>query len=357
MDKAKPSAAHHFMKKVADNGQLFRIYTQNIDGLELNVGLNCGWDKPILSASEGTESTAKKTSAENQSVGHVIQLHGNMNGLVCVMCREKKIFDEEDVKLFAAGLAPDCINCKEKSEARVLSGKRALSVGFMRPDIVLYNENHPHGDVIGNVLANDIAKRPNLVIVMGTALKVVGLKHLLKKLAASVAITGGHVIYVNKVAATTAEWKGLFDYQFVGNADDWVSYFEENWDKRKCSPSPNQPAKIVDYFKISKGKAESSSPSHLTSTATRKSGKKNKKGKDEKVEMAELKKNGSRKVEESSRAEHEEITTSSQTTISQSLESRMPILFSKTSSLPSKKSNQTVGLKKGRSSSCVKREV
>jgi len=39
-DAINPVKAHHFIKKCADEGVLLKCFTQNIDGLELNAGLD-----------------------------------------------------------------------------------------------------------------------------------------------------------------------------------------------------------------------------------------------------------------------------------------------------------------------------
>ena len=38
--KHKPTPAHHLMKYLSDRGQLSRVYTQNIDGLEKGIIVN-----------------------------------------------------------------------------------------------------------------------------------------------------------------------------------------------------------------------------------------------------------------------------------------------------------------------------
>ena len=59
-ETAIPSPTHQFLKRLADLGRLKRIYTQNIDDLELKVGL-----KRVAYLSE------------RQLTHEVVQLHGN----------------------------------------------------------------------------------------------------------------------------------------------------------------------------------------------------------------------------------------------------------------------------------------
>jgi NAD-dependent histone deacetylase SIR2 len=49
------------------------------------------------------------------------------------------------VTTFRKGEAPACPNCNDIAETRQALGKRALSIGTLRPDVVLYNENHSGG--------------------------------------------------------------------------------------------------------------------------------------------------------------------------------------------------------------------
>ena len=56
----------------------------------------------------------------------------------------------------------------------------------MRPAIVLYDEAHPLGDDIGMIQTRDIGRNPDMLIVMGTSLKVHGLRKLVKDFARQV---------------------------------------------------------------------------------------------------------------------------------------------------------------------------
>jgi NAD-dependent histone deacetylase SIR2 len=102
-------------------------------------------------------------------------------------------------------------------------------MGTLRPAVVLYNEEHPNGESIGLAQATDIKKRPDLLIVMGTSLKIVALKKFIKQMAKSIHTNHprtGCVIFVNKTKPTK-EWDTVFDYQVMGDADAWVGLTEE----------------------------------------------------------------------------------------------------------------------------------
>ena len=123
-------------------------------------------------------------------------------------------------------------------------------IGTLRPALVLYNEVHPLGDEIGAIQSVDITRRPEMLIIMGTSLKVHGFKKLVKDFAKSVhgssslssswtSKTGpkswvGKVVYVNKTPPGS-EWEGIIDYHVAGETDEWVEKVVE--DLKKMRPS------------------------------------------------------------------------------------------------------------------------
>ena len=46
------------------------------------------------------------------------------------------------------GIAPECENCIKVLEVKLKERKRPSKLGFLRPNIVLYNETHPKGFLI-----------------------------------------------------------------------------------------------------------------------------------------------------------------------------------------------------------------
>lgn len=75
------------------------------------------------------------------------------------------------------------------AKLRIARNARALAVGTLRPSIVLYDEVHPLGDEIGTISTRDIGRKPDLLIIMGTSLKVHGIKRLVKDFANAVHAT------------------------------------------------------------------------------------------------------------------------------------------------------------------------
>ena len=122
---------------------------------------------------------------------------------------------------------------------------------------MLYDEPHPLGDDIATVQSADLSKKPDLLIVMGTSLKVHGLKKLVKEFAKAVhqrsAPTAanpqssrtksesslssladgnvGKVIFVNKTPPS-GEWGGVIDYHIEGTTDEWAERVLADWKKQ-----------------------------------------------------------------------------------------------------------------------------
>lgn len=193
---AQPTHTHQLLKLLKDKKKLLRCYTQNIDGLEYRAGL-------------GFNDT--------------VQLHGDLHKLKCMNCSQTYQWSPAYAEEMKGGDAPDCENCINTSLARFLSGKRSTSVGRLRPDIVLYGEDHPSGDAISLKLAKDCSRSPQLLIVMGTSLKVVGIKRLVRSLAQATHAVGGMVIIVNKTSVSRSEWQNIFDYHVLADSDAWVA--------------------------------------------------------------------------------------------------------------------------------------
>ncbi len=62
------------------------------------------------------------------------------------------------------------------------------------------------------MLQGDLRRNPDMLLVMGTTLKVVGIKALVKTVARSVRANGGLVVMVNRDVIAGKEWDEVFDY-------------------------------------------------------------------------------------------------------------------------------------------------
>ncbi|BEJ13029.1 hypothetical protein CspHIS471_0302030 [Cutaneotrichosporon sp. HIS471] len=213
---AEPTRTHHFIRRLEAKGKLLRSYTQNVDGFERRLGLESG----------GRGTGLKKNGTRN------VELHGDLGRVRCVLCFADFEACDEYVCMFREGEAPNCPSCEVRHADRVNRGARATSVGTLRPSIVLYDEAHPLGDQIGELQAHDMKRRPDMLLIMGTSLKVHGLKHLIKDFAKVVHERKGIVVFVN---ATTPnkEWESVIDYHVQGPTDEWVDLVQEDWKKAR----------------------------------------------------------------------------------------------------------------------------
>lgn len=255
IDSALPAATHHFIKTLDTKKKLLRSYTQNIDGLEARAGL-------LGSSSQEAKSTGKgKTKIRTKEVRNV-QLHGDIHRVRCMSCSAEYACNVEHLRMFKEGIPPDCPECLTRcmchislsvhclthfcvAEARVARSARPIRVGSLRPAIVLYDEPHPLGDDIGTIQSADLARKPDMLIIMGTSLKVHGLRKLVKEFAKTVHSSPssstsstkpwtGKVIFVNRTPPAS-EWADIIDYHVEGETDVWVNKVVEDWKKMRPS--------------------------------------------------------------------------------------------------------------------------
>ncbi|VEU24197.1 DEKNAAC105416 [Brettanomyces naardenensis] len=215
---AKPTRTHRFIKALSDHKKLIRCYTQNIDGLERQVGLATEFDH-----------------LNNWQQLDVVQLHGDLNRLKCSRCLRKysweEIFVDQKGAEEDASLVIACPNCVEKYRERQHLGKRccASSIGIIRPNIVLYGEEHPYGEILAKGLEKDISRKPKLFLIFGTSLRVVGVKRLVRKMCKTIHENDpeGRVVIINNTEVCRSSWGDYIDYQVVCDCDDWCRYVEE----------------------------------------------------------------------------------------------------------------------------------
>ncbi|KAF9015601.1 DHS-like NAD/FAD-binding domain-containing protein [Cyathus striatus] len=254
VDAASPTPTHHFIKTLDAKKKLLRSYTQNIDGLEARAGL--------LGTSEMKQNSSAKSRLSLKDVRNV-QLHGDIHRVQCVACSAEYACTTEHTQMFGQGAPPECPDCLSRSAARLARSARPIRVGTLRPAIVLYDEPHPHGDEIGVIQSSDITRKPDLLIVMGTSLKVHGLKKLVKEFAKTVQASTSStskiskkrykVIFVNKTPPSS-DWEDIIDCHIAGETDQWVTKVIEDWKKLKPADWEVQQTLVsVDNVKTIKG--------------------------------------------------------------------------------------------------------
>ena len=101
-------------------------------------------------------------------------------------------------------------------------GKRPLTIGTLRPNILLFGETtHPSVAVVKSIEV-DLSKRVDLLLIIGTSLKVDGMKTLVKHFAKVVHSNKGVVIFLNKDRISKRDWEAVIDYWVQGDCDAWA---------------------------------------------------------------------------------------------------------------------------------------
>ncbi|KAJ8057991.1 hypothetical protein OCU04_013164 [Sclerotinia nivalis] len=233
-DVKSTTTTHQFIRALRDNGRLVRNYTQNIDCLEEREGLTTDLElgagdrtrfqskvQGKLLPAGGEEQGGKDTSVATGV--ECVLLHGSLRKLRCGVCSKLTSWDEEDRESTTmAGSAPDCPSCISSSISRQDKGRRGLAVGRLRPDIVLYGEEHPHANLVGPLIIHDLKLGPDVLLILGTSLRVHGLKIMVKEFAQAVHARGGSVIFVNQTKPPESQWGDVIDYWVEWDCDAWV---------------------------------------------------------------------------------------------------------------------------------------
>ncbi|CAG8677967.1 10140_t:CDS:2, partial [Cetraspora pellucida] len=207
---ATPTATHFFIKKLADMKKLKRVYTQNIDNLEALVGLHVEWQFEKV----------------RNNRAQVVQLHGTLSKLRCNACTKLYSFIPQHCDVFKQGKPPNCPGCEEKESVRIKQGRRPHTIGQLKPTVILYGDTHPKGLEFGQIATYDQDKTDCLII-MGTSLRIPGIKALIKDFSRAVHGCNGYVILVNATDVVTKEWNGIIDYQIEGTCDEWVKLVDK----------------------------------------------------------------------------------------------------------------------------------
>ncbi|PNS19941.1 NAD-dependent protein deacetylase hst4 [Sphaceloma murrayae] len=202
---ASATEFHHLLATLADEGRLLRLYTQNVDGIDVKM-------TPLA-----TTVPLRKVDGKWPKT---VQLHGGLAKMVCSKCKDIRDFNAD---LFDGPEPPVCGECVAMDLARtVVAGKRSHGIGRFRPRMVLYNEHNPDEEAIGSVVSEDLRKRPDAIIVVGTSLKIPGVKRIVREMCATVRDRrDGVAIWINNDPEPTGiEFKDCWDIVVQGTCDE-----------------------------------------------------------------------------------------------------------------------------------------
>ncbi|KAJ9608089.1 NAD-dependent deacetylase hst3 [Cladophialophora chaetospira] len=230
-DVRATSSVHKFIKVLRDGGRLMRCYTQNIDGLEAREGLvtdlkrGKGNKRRFMKKHYEAPRPAQTAGSDFDGGCEVVQLHGDLDKLRCNMCSTQYEWRDEETDIYLEGAAPHCPACREKSEQRQATGKRGLATGSLRPNIVLYGEDHPSNTLLTPLIPFDASCQPEVLVIMGTSLKVFGLQKIVREFAKAIhshKSGKGRVIFVNRTRPAESAWEGIIDDFVAMDCDEWV---------------------------------------------------------------------------------------------------------------------------------------
>jgi len=77
---------------------------------------------------------------------------------------------------------PDYSRCQEFTLERERMGKRRRGIGGLRPNVVLYGEENPNGDMIRELTEQDLETGLEVVFIVGITLKVPRARRLVTEL-------------------------------------------------------------------------------------------------------------------------------------------------------------------------------
>lgn len=236
---AEPTAFHHLLATLAQEGRLMRLYSQNVDGIDTAL-------PPLATQVPLPRKGPWPTT---------VQLHGSLDKMVCIKCGELSDFD---ASLFDGPTPPLCSRCEEIDDLRTThAGKRSHGIGRLRPRMVLYHEQNPDDEAIGAVAKWDLRMRPDAVIVAGTTLKVPGVKRIVREMCNVVRDKrDGLTVWLNMDPEPTGvEFKDCWDLIIQGPCDEVAKRAAmRRWDQDP------EDFKVVTEEEVQKVKKESGLP-------------------------------------------------------------------------------------------------
>ncbi|KAH0548019.1 hypothetical protein GP486_008239 [Trichoglossum hirsutum] len=272
---------HKFIRTLRDGGRLVRCYTQNIDGLEAREGLCLDIKRGKGSRSRFAKRVVSKPRPNGPTLPgsevdggcEVVQLHGDLEALRCGLCSALCSWEDGNCEsILLGGRAPECHSCASKDENRRFSGKRGTPVGGLRPNIVLYGEEHPSADLLSPITTYDLNLGPDILIILGTSLRVHGLKVMVREFAKAVhARRGRKVILVNRTKPAESVWSNFIDYWISMDCDEWVADLRQ----RRGDLWERQGALDLPVTKVARPKAVKSKKEKSTRGTVPVSGKEN----------------------------------------------------------------------------------
>jgi NAD+-dependent protein deacetylase SIR2 len=238
---AKATKFHSLLGRLAVEGRLLRLYTQNVDCLETSL--------PPLATQIPLNHKAPWPKT--------IQLHGGLEKMMCQKCRDISDFEPE---LFDGATPPSCPSCIAADDLRTgYAGKRSHGVGKLRPRIVLYNEHNPDDEAIGAVTTADMRTRPDCVIVVGTSMKIPAVRRIVHEMCSIVRDRReGTTIWINRDPPPPGkDLENCWDLIIKGDSDKVAEMAKlREWDDPNMEVAETYTEADLDRIKSSQGEIE-----------------------------------------------------------------------------------------------------
>ena len=224
---AQPTAFHKMLARLGREGRLMRLYTQNVDGIDVALP---GLETSVPLSTKGPWPRS-------------IQLHGGLQKMVCSKCHALSDFAPAR---FNGPEAPLCTACIHADNVRTHhAGKRSHGVGRLRPRLVLYNEHNPDEEAIGAAVAADLRARPDALIVVGTSMKIPGVRRIVREMCGVVrGRRDGLTAWINQDAPPLGkDFEDCWDLIVKGPCDEVARQAEIHHEHEHCSQSDVERAK------------------------------------------------------------------------------------------------------------------
>jgi NAD-dependent SIR2 family protein deacetylase len=159
--RAEPNDGHRAVATLQQRGALTGVVTQNVDGLHQAGG-----------------------------AGDVVELHGNLDRVVCLGCFARTSRDDLDVRLREANATWEAVATAVNPDGDVVVDDAAVATfevvdcldcgGILKPDVVFFGENVPPAKVAH---CYDLVERSRSVLVLGSSLAVMSGLRFVKRAA------------------------------------------------------------------------------------------------------------------------------------------------------------------------------
>ncbi|KAJ9137507.1 hypothetical protein NKR23_g9151 [Pleurostoma richardsiae] len=202
-----PTGCHYFIRQLRDTGKLVRCYTQNIDQMEDK-------EEPIPPGYYRKEVTIEVTYSRAETP---------------TRAAGSNAFSYTDpFNAFDASSAGEPQTGTEMDERKRHSMVDNLFARTVKEPLQhVKRREHPKAHLISPIVQHDLSLAPDLLLIMGTSLRVHGLKVMVKEFAKAVHNKGGKVVFINFTKPADSVWADVIDYWVEWDCDAWVQDLRE----------------------------------------------------------------------------------------------------------------------------------